>query len=129
MEEVDHYELTSTEEEYPLKGHELAGRKYQRMTFIEEEIMLSFLYPRMDYNVSTSQNHLLKLPFSIHPSSKKVSVPMFSQDIDMFNPKECVDIEGLMKELHQLEGENALVRGGNVENAHKTLLTQNLRAM
>lgn len=48
--------------------------------------MLAFLYPRMDYNVSTSQNHLLKLPFSIHPGSHKVSVPIFPNSVRNFDP-------------------------------------------
>lgn len=59
--------------------------------------MLSFLYPRMDYNVSTMQNHLLKLPFSVHPSSKRVSVPMFSENVDGFDPENCVSLDELMK--------------------------------
>ena len=83
----------------------------------------------MDYNVSTMQNHLLKLPFSVHPSSKNVSIPMFSQDIDSFNPKECVNIEGLIKELNQLDKESALIRGDNVENSKKTRLVPYVTAM
>ena len=82
---MDHYEIAS-DEEYPLRAHEIENRKFQRITFIEEEIMLSFLYPRMDYNVSTMQNHLLKLPFSIHPSTHKVSVPLFAQQVENFDP-------------------------------------------
>ena len=42
---------------------------------IEEEIQLTFMYPRLDVNVSTTLNHLLKCPFSVHPKSKKLSVP------------------------------------------------------
>jgi DNA primase small subunit len=64
--------------------------------------MLSFLYPRMDYNVSTMMNHLLKLPFSIHPSTGKVSVPMFSCEVEKFDPKSCVDLNTLMRELQGL---------------------------
>lgn len=54
--------------------------------------MLSFLYPRMDYNVSTMQNHLLKLPFSVHPAKKRVSVPMFENQIRDFDP-DCKSIQ------------------------------------
>lgn len=52
--------------------------------------MLTFLYPRMDYNVSTSQNHLLKLPFSIHPTSHKVSVPIFPKQVRSFDPDDLM---------------------------------------
>lgn len=61
--------------------------------------MLSFLYPRMDYNVSTMQNHLLKLPFSVHPSSKKISIPLFKRQIKDFNPEKCVTINELLRDL------------------------------
>lgn len=129
VDEVNHYELTGSDAEYPLQAHEIPLRKYQRITFIEEEIILSFLYPRMDYNVSTMQNHLLKLPFSVHPSSKKISVPMFSHEIDLFDPDNCVTIEGLVKELEQLDREKELVRDNNLQNAHKTHLTLHLSSM
>jgi len=62
--------------------------------------MLSFLYPRMDYNVSTSQNHLLKLPFSIHPSSHKVSVPIFPEEVRDFDPDNTkIKFKTLISEL------------------------------
>lgn len=61
--------------------------------------MLSFLYPRMDYHVSTMQNHLLKLPFSVHPTSKKISIPLFKRQVYNFDPEKCVNIEELLKGL------------------------------
>jgi DNA primase small subunit len=123
LNEVDIYEMTTTDEDYPFLPHEIYSRRVQRITFIEEEIILSFLYPRMDYNVSTMQNHLLKLPFSIHPSTGKVSVPMFTNEVDNFDPSSCVNLEGLMKELNSLDREGALsATQDTVENAHKSSL-------
>lgn len=96
-EEIVRFEMSLTVEDYG------AGRqpdsKMHRISFIEEEIMLSFLYPRMDYNVSTMQNHLLKLPFSVHPSSKRISIPLFKRQMRDFDPEKCVKIEDLLKDL------------------------------
>jgi DNA primase small subunit len=65
--------------------------------------MLTFLYPRMDYNVSTSQNHLLKLPFSIHPGSRKVSVPIFPNSVRDFDPhRRNIKFDNLIEELEDL---------------------------
>ena len=61
--------------------------------------MLSFLYPRIDHHVSTMQNHLLKLPFSVHPSSRKISIPLFKRQIYDFDPAKCVAIEPLLNAL------------------------------
>lgn len=89
QEEVDLYEqgniVNKVNVDYPMERAP-KNKEYKNLTFIEEEIMLSFLYPRMDYNVSTSQNHLLKLPFSIHPTSHKVSVPIFPNSVRHFDP-------------------------------------------
>lgn len=53
----------------------------------------------MDYQVSNLQNHLLKLPFSIHPSKRTVSVPLFGRQFEDFNPdvKVCLKIDDLIK--------------------------------
>ena len=95
--EVNNFELCS-DAEYPVPDYQ-RSKKYKRITFIEEEIWLSFLYPRMDYNVSTMQNHLLKLPFSVHPSTKNISVPLFSHRIHEFDPHECIKLNDLIREL------------------------------
>lgn len=104
-EEVDLYEqgqiVNKNNIDYPIPVERAPKYpEYKNLTFIEEEIMLTFLYPRMDYNVSTSQNHLLKLPFSIHPTSHKVSVPIFPESVRSFDPDRInIKFEYLIKEL------------------------------
>jgi hypothetical protein len=60
----------------------------------------------MDYHVSTMQNHLLKLPFSVHPTSKKISIPLFKRQLYGFDPEKCVNIEELLKGLDELQNES-----------------------
>lgn len=75
--------------------------------------MLSFLYPRMDYNVSTMQNHLLKLPFSVHPSSRRISIPLFKRQLVNFDPKKCVTIKDLLRNVEEFakEGRDSSMQG------------------
>ena len=92
--------------------------------------MLSFLYPRMDYNVSTMQNHLLKLPFSVHPATRKISVPLSKNTIANFDPENCVTLDSLMIELKGLHHEKALSQTSNTtENAMKTRLNEYVTEM
>jgi DNA primase catalytic subunit len=84
VDEIIRFEMSQTIDDY-VKGV-YTKNKFYRLTFIEEEIMLSFLYPRMDYNVSTMQNHLLKLPFSVHPSTHNISIPLFKRQLRNWNP-------------------------------------------
>ena len=38
-------------------------------------LVFSYCYPRLDVNVTTHRNHLLKAPFSLHPKTFWVSIP------------------------------------------------------
>jgi DNA primase small subunit len=49
------------------------------------KIYYKFLYPRLDVHVSTSTNHLLKSPFSIHPATCKVCIPFDARLVDSFD--------------------------------------------
>ncbi|NXE83596.1 PRI1 primase, partial [Cochlearius cochlearius] len=58
-----------------------AGRSYA-----DWEIMLQYCFPRLDINVSKGVGHLLKSPFSVHPKTGRISVPLDLQRLDQFDP-------------------------------------------
>lgn len=48
---------------------------------VYQYVVLYFVYPRFDINVTKSMNHLLKIPFSVHAGTCNVSVPINHQEI------------------------------------------------
>ncbi|KAJ8359413.1 hypothetical protein SKAU_G00159380 [Synaphobranchus kaupii] len=71
----------------------------------EKEIMLQYCYPRLDVNVSKGVNHLLKSPFSVHPKTGRISVPIDLRDLDKFDPFDVPTISMICEELNQPRAE------------------------
>ncbi|CAL8257448.1 unnamed protein product [Gadus morhua 'NCC'] len=65
----------------------------------EKEIMLQYCYPRLDVNVSKGVNHLLKSPFSVHPKTGRISVPIDLRQLDKFDPFDVPTISLICAEL------------------------------
>ena len=75
-----------------------------RTCFVIEELMIQYIYPRLDINVTTVLNHLLRCPFSPHNRTKKVCLPFDIERVDDFDPTTSPDISSLFEEA-QLEKE------------------------
>ncbi|XP_045409558.1 DNA primase small subunit isoform X1 [Lemur catta] len=67
--------------------------------WLEWEIMLQYCFPRLDINVSKGINHLLKSPFSVHPKTGRISVPIDLQKLDQFDPFTVPTISLICHEL------------------------------
>ncbi|XP_041700891.2 DNA primase small subunit [Coregonus clupeaformis] len=67
--------------------------------YFEKEIMLQYCYPRLDVNVSKGVNHLLKSPFSVHPKTGRISVPIDLRELDRFDPFDVPTISLICEEL------------------------------
>ncbi|XP_059481401.1 DNA primase small subunit [Neocloeon triangulifer] len=95
-------------------------------TLLIEEIMLHYLYPRLDTHVTTGLNHLLKAPFCIHPKTGYVCVPFNPKQVAKFDPLAVPKINILLQELRTFD-ENA-ERGdeSNVREYRKTSMNRSV---
>ncbi|GMF24040.1 unnamed protein product [Phytophthora fragariaefolia] len=64
-----------------------------------QEIVLAYLYPRLDANVSKQRNHLLKSPFAVHPKTGRVCVPIDVSSMKKFDPFTVPTLGQLFEEL------------------------------
>ncbi|XP_053311678.1 DNA primase small subunit [Spea bombifrons] len=84
-------------------------------TYVAKEIMLQYCYPRLDVNVSKGLNHLLKSPFSVHPKTGRISVPIDIKKLEKFDPFAVPTISFICSELDTVvkkeEGEDSPSEG------------------
>ncbi|PKY28113.1 putative DNA primase small subunit [Rhizophagus irregularis] len=75
-------------------------KKADSLRVCKIEIMLQYLYPRLDEAVSTKMIHLLKSPFCVHPSTGRVCVPIIPEECENFNPMVVPTISSLYNEIN-----------------------------
>jgi DNA primase small subunit len=71
-----------------------------------QQIVLTCTYPRLDVNVSTHRNHLLKSPFVAHPKTGRVCVPIDATNPDGFSPFDVPTLGQLVQEIDAFDAAN-----------------------
>lgn len=88
--------------------------------WLEWEIMLQYCFPRLDINVSKGINHLLKSPFSVHPKTGRISVPIDLQKVDQFDPFTVPTISSICHELDVISTKEEKENGTESDTKHRT---------
>eukprot|EP01138_Halocafeteria_seosinensis_P010019 gb/GECG01010232.1/.p1 GENE.gb/GECG01010232.1/~~gb/GECG01010232.1/.p1 ORF type:complete len:424 (+),score=58.83 gb/GECG01010232.1/:1-1272(+) len=89
-------------------------QKEAELKKLEMKIVFAFVYPRIDINVTKTQNHLLKSPFCVHPKTEKVCVPLTINDLDTFFPDRVPTLSSVIEEgtkIHQAAIDEAKEEG------------------
>ena len=58
---------------------------------------MHYMLPRIDSHVSIQLNHLLKLPFCIHPDTGKICIPIEGANIENFDPNAVPNLLDLLQ--------------------------------
>ncbi|KAK9243514.1 hypothetical protein V1506DRAFT_544238 [Lipomyces tetrasporus] len=69
----------------------------------KQDVVLEYLYPRLDAEVSKHLNHLLKSPFCIHPGTGRVCVPINSARPETFDPMDVPTVSQLIDEIDEYD--------------------------
>lgn len=70
---------------------------------LKQNVILEYMYPRLDGAVSVSRQHLLKSPFCVHPNTGKICVPMNSTTYSSFDPDQVPTLETLAADTAELD--------------------------
>lgn len=89
-----------------------------------QEMIFTCTYPRLDINVSTHRNHLLKSPFCAHPKTGRVCVPIDPATAEQFDPFAVPTLASLCEEINRFDAENPEQKGK--PDVEKTSLQQYL---
>ena len=79
-----------------------------------EALVLKYMYPRIDANVSTGINHLLKSPWCVHPKTGKICVPIDATKPDDFNCEEVPTLTSVINELAEAQLVGSTEEGDSV---------------
>lgn len=69
-----------------------------KINYFIQEVKLQHCFPRLDANVTKGFNHLLKLPFCIHPKTGNLCVPIDIERIDHFDLDQVPNLKNLTNE-------------------------------
>ncbi|KAG0634989.1 hypothetical protein HOY80DRAFT_983802 [Tuber brumale] len=91
-----------------------------RLKESREEVVLEYMYPRLDAEVSKHLNHLLKSPFCVHPQTGRVCVPIDERDLGAFDP---MAVPTVLELLGEIDAWDKVHKGeGKVDDYEKTSL-------
>ena len=95
-----------------------------------ETLVLCYLYPRLDANVSTSINHLLKSPFCIHPKTGNICVPFDPNNVENFKLSEVPTLTQVINELGSLPPSSVSTDHANLPclESYITLFKKHIKA-
>lgn len=72
-----------------------------RWQTVQLEMMFRYVYPRLDANVTKQMKHLLKAPWTAHPTTGKICIPIAADTCETFDPQAVPTVEMLAAELAQ----------------------------
>jgi len=67
----------------------------------QRPLVFRYFYPRIDTNVTKQINHSLKIPFSLHPKTQRICLPIDVNHIDSFVPYDVPKLSQLWADLNE----------------------------
>ncbi|AFN83478.1 DNA primase small subunit [Encephalitozoon romaleae SJ-2008] len=70
---------------------------------LEESVLFERMYIRIDKEVTQKSKHLIKMPFSVHPSTEIISVPIDPSDLDSVKLEDFPRLKDVLESPERLD--------------------------